>query len=285
MREQPESEADLAKKLKSHEQLTRRQLKWPKRVDVSEVGPELRNLRYVNEEKIDSLLVQLGFDARSKSSTRKFGLRGLSPEASQSSVQSETKIPIEKRIAEVIDRLRETSKLTGERPAFVPHYPGEEPPFVIERCNARQFVFPRTVFKHDLGISALKLWVSEPDATQFVDKPFYWDSAYLILTEVHFDNSEHRMMVSGCSALRLVANAIENKQTYHREGEEVLGRWDKRPMTEKIMTLGGIPGSSLPIETLYSIRYMTDEQYDPRAPQEGRVHDILGYPLFISSAV
>ncbi|MEP2234873.1 MAG: hypothetical protein ABJM58_10780 [Alteripontixanthobacter sp.] len=262
-----------------------RQFSWPEHVALTDCSIGMRNFRYVNEDKIDSYLNQLGFDSRAKKSDRKLGLSGFTPSGSLGSSQSDKKIPIEHRVSKLVELLRDHEVITGQRPHYLPHHPTTEPPFVHEHCEAIPFIFPKSVFEHDLGISALKLWVSEPNKEFFVDEPFRWDGAYLLLTEVHFDNGVHRHMLSGCSALRLVFNALTNDNLLDRSGEEIFGRWDYRTITEKIMKMGGIPGSKLPIETLYAIRYMTDEQFHPDAPQDGRVHDILGYPFFISASV
>jgi hypothetical protein len=125
------------------------------------------------------------------------------------------------------------------------------------------------------------LWVSNPNSQQFSEIPFEWKGSYLFLTEIAFTSPEYRDFISGCSALRVIANVLSNKPAFDYSGVEILGRWDNRPLTAKLLTLGALPLGECEIETLYSIKWMTNEQYDPDAPQGGRVNDILGYPIFI----
>jgi hypothetical protein len=91
-------------------------------------------------------------------------------------------------------------------------------------------------------------------------------------------------MWSGCSALRFIVNAVSGKREDLRDnlGPESIGRDDPRHPVEKLSEIGGVKGEPRKIECLYTIRYMTDEQSFTHKGVVHRVHDILGYPLFVS---
>jgi hypothetical protein len=241
----------------------------------------LRHYKYVDEARIDSYLAQLDAVLRRRKRKKELslGLAGL--KALWSSEEGESPLPLEDRIDHLLRVLTKKGMVTGQRPDKFPRNCTDIAPLVHEVCDARQFVFSGDIFRPELGISALKLWVSEPDRADFRDEMFEWTGSYLFLTEVRFDNLRYSYFISGCSALRFIFDVISRNAVDHA-GEEVLGRWDQRPMADKLLSIGAIPLANAKIECLYSIRYITDEQFHPAAPQDGRVHDILGYPVFIA---
>ncbi len=124
--------------------------------------------------------------------------------------------------------------------------------------------------------------MSYPDPDTFVGQPFNWSGSYAFLTEIQLDAGEFKYSMSGCSALRFLDNVLKNNPPLYHGNQDLLGRYDKRTIREKISQMGGVFLESRRITSLYRIRYITNEQYCPSAPQEGRVHDLLGYPLFIA---
>lgn len=187
---------------------------------------------------------------------------------------------IEAKIDNLLVKLNKLELLTAKRPDSTPKIPVRPPPIVYENCHARLFLLPVGGMLSEIGVKALRLWVSEPNPEDFRDEPFDWSGSYLILTEVHLDNKGFVSTISGCSALRFVANAAADELLFKRDGEEILGRWDQRRLTDKLIGLGAHPMELRHIEVMYRIRYMTNEQW--HHDDSRRVHDILGYPLFIS---
>jgi len=189
----------------------------------------------------------------------------------------------EEKISFLLEHLAESNNLTNIRPSEMPKNYTLNPPFVHESCQAISFIIPCCDELNKAGINAIKLWVSKPDHGDFVDEDWNWSGSYLFLTEIHFDDGEYHSLYSGCSALRFVANAVAGNKFLDMPGEEILGRFDKRPITTKLMQLGALPSEARKIEVLYRIRYMTDEQWHMDDGVERRVHDILGYPIFIAT--
>ena len=243
---------------------------------------ELTDLRYINRRLIDSYLEQTGGIPREKLSKKSIGLLGGILNFSLSSEDSENHISDYAKLDTLVSRLSRKRLITGERPRRAPEFSAASAPLVLETFVARQFIFPVSRFETLNGIRNLKVWVGEPDPEHFIDEEFAWNGAYLFLTELEFDSGEHTLAISGCSALRYIFNRLENRNPFDRSGHEILGRFDYRSIQEKLFQMGADELSGKKITSLYKIRYMTDEQFFPGAPQNGRVHDILGYPIFIA---
>jgi hypothetical protein len=86
--------------------------------------------------------------------------------------------------------------------------------------------------------------------------------------------------VRGCSALHRVMEHARTQEELSAEEAYRNGRGDPAHLLEKLAALGA--HSSLPreIEVLYQMRGVSDEQ-GGWTVQDGRVNDLLGYPLAI----
>lgn len=266
--------------MKPGEPIPEKWIRWARVSPTSKAPFHLRNFLYVNEPVIDSYVEQMGGMPAKKRQKRAIGGSLAGPKADWSIEETGDEHSVEAKIRHLYTRLCELNLLTAKRPASTPKVPVQPPPIVYEKCHARLFLLPIAGVLAEIGVKALRLWVSQPHPKDFNDDPFEWRGSYLILTELHLDNQGFMSTISGCSALRFVANAAADELLFKRDGEEILGRWDQRHLTDKLIGLGAHPMELRQIEVMYRIRYMTNEQWyhDDRR----RVHDILGYPLFIS---
>lgn len=148
----------------------------------------LRDYRYVDEARIDSYLAQLDAVPRRRKRKKELSLNATGPKALWSSEEDESPLPLEDRIDHLLNVLTKKGMVTGRRPDKYPRNCDDIAPLVHEVCEARQFIFSGESFRPDSRISALKLWVSEPDDSDFRDEMFEWTGSYLFLTEVYFDN-------------------------------------------------------------------------------------------------
>lgn len=257
---------------------------WPSYPAKTKPSLQLRNIRYADERSIDSYLEQLGGIPPERKQKRKVGINGLKPSAEIEIEQVQSERSVEFKINLLTKRLQEAGKLSLKRPEVASKIPNDEPPIILEKFSAKAYIFPLLSLEKQM-IRHFKVWVGVPDARDFSDEAFVWSGSYLFLTEVHFDQRAHATTISGCSALRFLFNAIIDQPLYERqniEGQEILGRWDGRSMSEKLQSMGGIALDAREIEVMYRIRYMTDEQHHVDADECRRVHDIIGYPFFIA---
>jgi hypothetical protein len=196
--------------------------------------------------------------------------------------ESEKEASLHDKIDFLIGKLKDKGYLGTRRPPRL--LSGHRLPcdFVYENTVAIPFYIPVGARLRDAGYTSLKIWVSEPDSADFTDGEWDFSGSYLFLTELHLDNKGHSSFVSGCSALKFIVNATSPPDFVDSREHEVLGRFDERNLAAKLIGLGAKPGPPQRIETLYRIRYMTDEQYYKSGSVSRRVHDIVGYPLFIA---
>jgi hypothetical protein len=180
----------------------------------------------------------------------------------------------------IVERLRESGQLLAVRPVDVTDYQRGDFDYVCEWVTATRVLLPVTPRRrgdpHELSV-----WVADPPARP-TDPKDEWDffGSYLFLVE-EGDPGRHlrgRYYLSGVSALARcvrMAQPVTDVDALRR-----LGRDSTEHPIEKLERLGGVVSLEREIEALYHIRYMTDEQ-GGWFVSEGRVHDLLAYPVAI----
>jgi len=135
----------------------------------------------------------------------------------------------------------------------------------------------------------LVVWVSDPITGQS-DDPWTFAGSFVFLVEGHPSPTGLSSMISGISALRYVVDFLAGHSPEPISTARELSRWperfgrfDPRHPIEKLGEVGGTMGRPRPIETVYKIAYMTDEQAHVLDGKEIRVNDILAYPLYIGA--
>jgi hypothetical protein len=110
-----------------------------------------------------------------------------------------------------------------------------------------------------------------------------WTGSFLYLPTIHYDRGITANVVSGCSALQFIVNAAENKPLYDRNELEPFGRGNGRHPIEKLSQLGAFVSDKRRLESLYYVRYITDEQVFSPNGSRIRVNDVVGYPIYIAA--
>jgi hypothetical protein len=110
---------------------------------------------------------------------------------------------------------------------------------------------------------------------------------FLYLTEARLDGGQTQTTFSGCSALQAIVNAANGRPLLQGNDDgEPLGRQTYEHPIKKLIDVGArVSGEARRIESLYYIRYITDEQCHTRDSKLLRGNDLLGYPLFIAERV
>jgi hypothetical protein len=246
------------------------------------IPSKLRDFRFVDRRRIDSYVDQLGgMDLIQYKRSRKSSLSIQGPVCERSREEVLSNPSDSDKIKFLSSELRRRDILALRRPAE-DRWDRELPNFILEETLATPVTIPGGRLPVELHLAGFKVWISEPNPQYLNDEKWNFRGSFLYLAELLFDNKSYESTWSGCSALRFIANAASGKCLRDNSGREFLGRFDPRHPIEKLFDIGGVKGDARKIESLYTIRYMTDEQSYTYRGVIHRVHDILGYPLFIS---
>jgi len=239
------------------------------------------HLIYFNKPLLESTFQGLGRSLPPKSKKLKREIGGSWFKFSQETERSDHE-KCNDSINELISLLEQHERLSFSRPSVIPQNNSEQPPYIMEEFFAEQYIFFANATLKSLNYDVVNVWIGRPFETDFSAEPYVWSGSYLILVEASVAEHRFSTTISGCSALKFLYNLVQDNPLFKRDGKEILGRWDVKPIEDKMKDIGGQFVGIKRIKSLYRIRYMTNEQYDPRAPNEGRVHDIFAYPVFVS---
>ncbi len=251
-----------------------------------------RSFRYVNSALASSLAADLGI-ARHTWPTQEVraGVNaGITAEVKLGRSTSPSSPSDPKMLDRIVRGLRKSGQLRNSRP----QHPGEfwrEPHdgwYVEERFVATPVRLPPGVSSS--VATELTVWVGEPTIPHR-EPENSWDTqgtfVFLVEELASFDWTLGHQ-ISGVSSLRLVIEAIGKKLT----GREMLAlprtadRFSElveADPVDKLAGIGGLAGAPRPIESVYKIAYMNDEQCWRRGSRFLRTNDVLAYPLFIVS--
>jgi hypothetical protein len=156
--------------------------------------------------------------------------------------------------------------------------------WVKETFIARKVIIPTPVLFKQFGIMAFTIWISDPKRAPKPKHAYDWTGSFLYLPALHFDSGKTLgLVMSGCSALQFIINVANDNPLLTRDRDEPFGRGNRRHPIEKLTQFGAIVGDERRLESLYYVRYITDEQvYTPNGAPV-RVNDVIGYPIYISA--
>lgn len=253
--------------------------RWSDRVSYPQGRP--RDFAQLDMERIESLVAQLGGDHLAPQKvTRKIALSLAGPSVEFGSESGPNDSPPLK-VERLIRLLQKAGLLSHHRPIVTSTGP-DDPQFILEKMVATPVIMPVSGFPTNSGVRSFRIWVSDPDPLDHDGPEWSFRGSFVILTELIFDDRAYTSVYSGCSALRFIVNAASNRPFLDRRGNDEFGRESNRHPIQKLQSVGGSVGDPRIIEALYRVRYMTDEQVYIYGDSEHRVHDVLGYPLFIS---
>ncbi len=212
----------------------------------------------------------------------------------------------EAQIDRLLGLLRDSGQLSAVRPSSLSAIRGVGGPLWVHEVVAATRVLLPLPDSLPGGPQAITVWVAEPDVTSDYLSPenhnFHpiFDTAFLFLLQEHWPDTPTERMISGCSALQMVANIAAERAPTQRTSAEWppidLGRGNPQHPVAKLAELGGLVLGSRKIESLYRVRYISNEQSYRYMPENHdgsvalewtwlRVHDVLAYPLFIAAEV
>jgi hypothetical protein len=170
-------------------------------------------------------------------------------------------------------------------------------PIEVETREPRHFVFEsmtatRVVFRPELldtvGNPKIAVWISDPYEEDLPkeEEPLVYTGTFLYLTEMYMDDGPYSWWMSGFSALQLLADALQDDriiQIPRADALGSLGRGSADHPIVKLERLGGVITGTRYITSLYTKRYISNEQSFVHAGREMTVCDLLGYPIFIEA--
>jgi hypothetical protein len=243
-----------------------------------------RNYRYVNEEFLNSVLEQIPTKQPSFTNRKTLISFALNPKVDISEERSTRSFNRHEKIELFLEYLQKNNLLEYERPKFlIDGYINRESPFVLETLIATKIVFPSESIDSLKGYKDLILWVSDPNPADLDTNSIINNGTFLYIPEQWLDNEQYTGVHSGCSALQAIVNYLENRPLTSRifHGKEYFGRNNNAHPVDKLESIGALKLSKKKITVLYSKRYITDEQCFIFNNNNTRVHDLLGYPIFI----
>jgi hypothetical protein len=190
-----------------------------------------------------------------------------------------------KKIRRLEKYLDQNGLLNKTRPRRTPHaiVNGKQYWWIKETFIARKVIIPAPALLKKLGLVALTVWVSDPKRAPTPKDEWDWTGSFLFLPTVHYEDGKTSASLSGCSALQFIVNAASDRPLFARDWNEPFGRnSDKHPI-EKLSQLGAFVAEERKLESLYYVRYITNEQvYSPHGSPV-RVNDVVGYSIYISA--
>ncbi len=191
-------------------------------------------------------------------------------------------------IAELDDlkeRMRLAGKLRMERPTDRDAF--EPGTVVTETILATKVIIPHWILKTSVpGVRELAVWVADPsnDLRTLSDASYDFTGTFLYLVTPIYEIIASDTFYSGCSALQIISNMTSGKPFLTPDHAEPLGRRNSAHPTDKLKSIGGIVVDRRSLDVLYMPRYMSDEQCFTKDEKTYRVHDLLGYPLYIANS-
>jgi len=247
----------------------------------------MRDYLFIDEKRLDVFLQQSPNPPKKKLRRKKtFSLSITGPKVEFTEESNDSPPTLHEKIETLIEQLREQDLLTTQRPIHL-HNPEEEArPFVLEETSACKLAFPKSALDHLPGVQELTLWVSDPNPEDLDPMDYRITGTFLYLTEICFDKDHHGRFWSGCSALQVIGNFLTGKQLLQRtfSDNEPLGFGSYLHPVRKLINFGAeTTGEVRKILTLYSKRYLSNEQCFEFSGTNYRANDLLGYPIFIAS--
>lgn len=186
---------------------------------------------------------------------------------------------------QLIKGLEKMGRLSKTRPETLTEFAPNR--LVHETILATKVLIPYRILRDTVpGVRELAVWVADPDAERLSlrsDDPYDFAGTFLYLTTPLYDHEQLGTFYSGCSALQVISNLIVGKPFLTPDCQEPLGRGSYAHPVDKLRSVGGIIVDRRPIETLYRPRYVSNEQCFADGERAYRVHDVLGYPLYIGN--
>ncbi|MEH2501698.1 hypothetical protein V1290_000509 [Bradyrhizobium sp. AZCC 1578] len=246
---------------------------------------ELRNFIQIDEKQIDSILAQLSTSYSVIENLKaKFGFSYASA-TFELEANSRRDTSVVRKIARLERYLERNRLISTARPRRMPHalLNSSQYWWVKETFTARRVTIPASSILKTSGAEVLTVWVSDPKRAP---KPRHeWDftGSFLFLPTMHYDEGKTSTVWSGCSALRFIANAALGQPLTATDPNESLGRFSTKHPIEKLAELNATVHEARRLESLYYVRYITNEQTYLVKDREVRVNDVVGYPIYISA--
>lgn len=245
----------------------------------------LRNLVQVDSERLNDILDQLPTSLSIIEDLKlKFGIGLKFAKIEFQPTQFRDRSTI-KRIRKLESYLARNGLINKNRPRRMPHQVRRDAGFwwVKECFNAWKLIFPTPVLHDRFGITVLTIWISDPKRAPKPRDEWDWTGSFLYLPTVHYENGKFNTCVSGCSALQFIVNAANDKPLLSRNPKEPFGRNSIEHPAVRLAKLGAVVSEERRVESLYYVRYITDEQIYSRNGKNIRVNDVVGYPIYVAS--
>jgi hypothetical protein len=255
------------------------------RTSTKNLRTSLKDFVFIDGPRLERLIAQVpSMLSIFEDAKAEFGISLIAAKASVKDVGDTGPRSSMRKIRKLERYLTDEGLLNTARPTRMPHglYDANQMWWVKETFRARRVMVPTPDLDKSLGLKHLDVWISDPVQCESSTDEWDWTGSFLYLPTVHFDTQSTYGVISGCSALQFVMNAAKGRNLYECDFQEPLGRRNCSHPVEKLANLGAIVSDSRQLQSLYYVRYITNEQVYAPSGVEQRVNDIVGYPIYIA---
>jgi hypothetical protein len=247
---------------------------------------KLVDYKYIDHLRLDKFVEQIPQShTKSNKFNWKFALSLTGPSIEVGRGATTHTLSTHEKVKRLVDYLLKTGSLSYNRPLELPGgFPPSsltEHPFILETMAARKVILPSKYTESVNGLKGFAVWISDPAEKDLSASDFAFRGTFVYLTQMHWDNDGLAYLHTGCSALQAVINTANGEELKKPSYEEPLGRGSADHPLVKLERLGAVITDTRIITSLYTVRYMTDEQCYTINGRVFRVNDLLGYPIYI----
>lgn len=250
---------------------------------TTEPSTRLVEYIFVDRRRLLSYLIQLGASPTyDKLPSWNIGLSLAGPTVTGRQTLAIRALSDHEMITKLTQYLLRTGQLKEGRP--VHHLDIQHGPFWIERMTAYKVIFPVVPPQVVRGLQELAIWVSNP-AAENLNGSLYSEGTFLYLIESYWKNDEQiQTTFSGFSAFAEMIDALATTCKVPKVKRDLFDHLHShRHPLEVMEMLGASVQPARDIESLYRLRYLSDEQVFSDTAGRHRSNDAYGYPIFITA--
>jgi hypothetical protein len=245
---------------------------------------------YIDRPRLTSYAEQIGATmSRMKQPQWKVALGLAGPSAEYQQAATARVANDYELIQSVTRHLQKTGQLRTTRPVSSNDPQEESAAFVLESMKARKVIFECDEDSVPRGLRELVVWVSNPierPSQRHADQVDDYEATgmFVYLLEGYWDDGPTQRAYSMLTALNMLLGTLQAAGAKRGPGIAFeTSRNDYATPVDILVRNGGVKGDARTITALYRIRAVSENKIVNVGGRTLRVHDLFGYPLYISA--
>jgi hypothetical protein len=245
---------------------------------------------YIDRARLTSYAEQIGATmSRVKQPQWKVALGLAGPSAEYQQAATARAANDYELIQSVTRHLQKTGQLRTTRPVSSNDSEEESAAFVLESMMARKVIFQCDADSSPRGLRELVVWVSNPigrPSQRYADQVDDHEATgmFVYLLEGYWDEGATQRAYSMLTALTMLLRTLRAAGAKREPGIDFeTSRDDYANPVDILVRNGGVKGDARTITALYRIRAVSENKIVNIGGRTLRVHDLFGYPLYISA--